>query len=292
MYQRQNKRQSSPFQYIDKPGYHKAERDALTEDEVMKLFMPGVLQDTMELAVCGVIFLSGLRRAGVSVLKPEDLDWNTPKILVRRSYQRFNGKNKVLSTTKGKKPGDAPFDPILQEAVKKLWAENGKHEFVFTGEKGKVIGSSWIKGHFPDWLKRAGIEPGGRKIVPHSACHSPASLLEARGVSLRYIQELLGHSDLKTTGGCLHSTSETIRAVGRRDEDKSGKFQNKHQGKTGPGCNRQGFAAADSRGPRVSINAKESPKEPAARVISHIPANASVFSWVSISLSVRSSLAS
>jgi integrase len=136
MYQRQNKRQSNPFQFIEKPSYCKTERDALTEDEVMRLFMPGVLQDTMELAVCGAIFLSGLRRAEVSALKPEDLDWNTPKILVSRSYQRFNGKNKVLSTTKGKKPRKTAFDPVLQEAIKKLWEENGQHEFVFCDKSG------------------------------------------------------------------------------------------------------------------------------------------------------------
>jgi integrase len=216
MYQRQNKRQSNPFQYIEKPHYRKAERDVLTEDEVMQFFMPGVLQDTMELAVCGAIFLSGLRRAEVSALKPEDLDWNTPKILLSRSYQRFNGKNKILSTTKGKKPRKTAFDPILQEAIKKLWDENGRHEFVFSNKNGKAIGSSWIKGRFKKWLERADIKLGGRKIVPHSARHSLASLLEARGVSLRYIQELLGHSDLKTTKGYLHSTEETIRVIGQK----------------------------------------------------------------------------
>jgi integrase len=216
MYQRQNKRQTNPFQYIEKPGYYKTERDALTEDEVMRLFMPGVLRDTMELAVCGAIFLSGLRRAEVSALKPEDLDWNTPKILLSRSYQRFNGKNKILSTTKGKKPRKTAFDPVLQEAIKKLWKENGKHEFVFSDKNGQAIGSSWTKGRFKKWLERAGIDPGGRKIVPHSARHSLASLLEARGVSLRYIQDLLGHSDLKTTRGYLHSTEQTIRVIGQK----------------------------------------------------------------------------
>jgi integrase/recombinase XerD len=128
----------------------------------------------------------------------------------------FNKKEKVLGPTKGKKPRDAPFDPILQEAIKKLWKENGRHEFVFCWKNGKVIGSSWIKGRFPQWLQRTGIELGGRNIVPHSSRHSLASLLEERGVSLRYIQELLGHSDLKTTKTYLHSTEKTIRDIGRK----------------------------------------------------------------------------
>jgi site-specific recombinase XerD len=39
-------------------------------------------------------------------------------------------------------------------------------------------------------------------------------MLEEKGVSLRYIQEFLGHSDLKTTKKYLHSTEKTIRDIG------------------------------------------------------------------------------
>jgi site-specific recombinase XerD len=94
--------------------------------------------------------------------------------------------------------------------------ENGEHEFVFCWKEGKIIGSSWVKRNFKKWLNRAGIELSGRRIVPHSSRHSLASLLESRGVSLRYIQELLGHSDLKTTMIYLHSTEKTIRDIGAK----------------------------------------------------------------------------
>jgi integrase len=222
-YQRKNKIKTNPFQYISKPSYKKKVRDALTEDEMLKLFMPGVLSDTIELAVCGAIFLSGLRRSEVSALRPEHLDWVTPKIIVTQSWQKLNYKDKVMGPPKGKRERETPFDPVLQQAIKKLWAENGENEYVFSvmrkNKTVKTIGSAWIKGRFPKWLKRAGIEIGGRKIVPHSARHSLASLLEARGVSLRYIQDLLGHSDLKTTKGYLHSPQKTIRDIGKKISD-------------------------------------------------------------------------
>ena len=139
-----------------------------------------------------------------------------PKIMVRRAWQNFDRVDKVLGPPKGKKERDAPFDPVLQEAIKKLWKENGEHEFVLCRKDGSLPGSSWIYANFPGWLKRAGIELRGREIVPHSSRHSLASLLEERGVSLRYIQELLGHSDLKTTKGYLHSTEKTIRDIGQK----------------------------------------------------------------------------
>jgi integrase len=216
-YQYKNRRWVNPFQFLDPPKHEEIKRDALKEEEILKLFMPGVLKTKMELAVCATIFLAGLRRSEVSALKPEDLDWHTPKIKVKRAWQNFEKKNKrVLGPPKSKRSRDTPFDPVLQEAIKTVWAENGKHEFVFCKKDGRVIGPSWIAFNFKRWLKRAGIEGNGREIVPHCSRHSLASMLETRKVPLRYIQELLGHSDLKTTIGYLHSTKEMFRAVGER----------------------------------------------------------------------------
>jgi len=104
-YQSKNRRWVDPFRYIAKPSYAEKIRDALSEDETLKLFMPGVLERTIELAVCSAIFLSGLRRSEVSALKPEDLDWHTPKITVRRAWQNFNKSKRVLGPPKGKKRG-------------------------------------------------------------------------------------------------------------------------------------------------------------------------------------------
>ncbi|MDR2972723.1 MAG: site-specific integrase [Bacteroidales bacterium] len=117
---------------------------------------------------------------------------------------------------KGKRLREAPFDPILQEGIKKLWKENGQHEFVVSLKNGKTPGPSWIRKRFKKWIERAGIELGGRKIVPHSFRYSLATMLEERGVSLRHIQDLLGHSDMKTTKGYLHSTEKTIRVIGQK----------------------------------------------------------------------------
>jgi integrase/recombinase XerD len=216
-YQSKNHQWINPFQYIKKPKYHSRGRDFLPEEKMIKLFYPGVLQRTMELAVCSVIFLSGLRRSEVAALKPEDLDWHTPKIVVHRAWQNFDKSSKrVFGPPKGKRERIAPFDPVLQEAIKKLWAENGQHEFVFSWKDGTVIGPSWTYINFKKWLVRAGIDLNGREIVPHSARHSLASLLEEKKVPIRYIQELLGHSDLKTTKIYLHITEKTLRVIGEK----------------------------------------------------------------------------
>jgi integrase len=144
--------------------------------------------------------LTGIRRKSYSSIPGSD----TTK---KAGYWALQGSKKVR---------EAPFDPILQEAIKKLWEENGRHEFVFSFKDGRYLNPSWIERQFPEWLERAGIELGGRKIVPHSSRHSLASLLEERGISLRYIQEMLGHYDLRTTRRYLHSTEKTIRDIGEK----------------------------------------------------------------------------
>ena len=217
---RQNYRWINPFQYMKAPKYKSPKRAYLTEEEMLMFFNPGVLKTTLELCVCAGLYLAGMRRAEVFALKPEDLDWATPKINLCRAWQAFDTGSKVLGPLKEKKPREAPFDPIFQAAIKKLWEENGKHEFVISYKKpirGSMIpGAYWLKKHFRQWIERAGINLNGRNITPHSSRHSLASLLENRGVALRYIQEMLGHSKLETTKIYLHTPEKIIREMGSK----------------------------------------------------------------------------
>jgi integrase/recombinase XerD len=221
-YEKEHSQWLNPFHNIDPPkNTMKQEREGLTEDEVLKLFMPGVLLDPMERAVCAAMFWAGLRKAEIFALQPEDLDWTGKRIIVRHAWEDFNHKDKVLGPPKSKKPRETPFDDILQEAIKALWEANGQHKFVFAYKNGTIPGASWLAGRFRKWLERAGIDTTGRRIVPHSSRHSLASLLEARGVPLRYIQELLGHSDLKTTHIYLHTPDDAIKEITERLNQKS-----------------------------------------------------------------------
>jgi integrase len=211
------------FQYIEPPkNARENERDFMEEEEMLKLFKPGVLQDSMEVAVCAAMFWAGLRRSEVFALRPEDLDWHTPKITVRRAWKNFTYKRRTIGPTKSKRTRTIFFDEFLQQAIKKLWQENGQHEFVFSFkpavdkdgvmQPAKTPGPSWIKGRFKKWVARAGIELNGRNLVPHSSRHSFASVLEEHGIPLRQIQEQLGHLSMKTTKRhYLHITDKMLK---------------------------------------------------------------------------------
>ena len=220
----------NPYRTLKEPKYESMERDAFSEEEILKLFAPGVLLTTMELAVCAAIFWAGLRRSEVFALKPEDLDWHNQIINVHRAWQCFDNKyKKILGSTKGKRNRKTLFDPILQDAIKKLWEENGQQEYVFAYKKpfrGSITPcASWIRYNFEKWLERAGIDRKGRDIVPHSARHSLATYLLDNGVPLKHIQDLLGHGHLKVTKKYTHLLENTMKEIGRKVSSSREKYQ-------------------------------------------------------------------
>jgi len=213
----QHQQWHNPFQYIKPPkDIEYQERDSLLDDEVLKLFEPGVLNDSMEVAVCAAMFLAGLRRGEVFALKPEDLNWQNQRITVCRAWQNFTYKSRVMGPTKSKRTRRLYFDKFLQGAIKKLWEENGQHDFVFAFPDGTTPGPSWIKGRLKKWIARAEIELNDRNITPHSSRHSIATILIDRGVPLKHVQDFLGHLTYKTTRKYLHTTEKTLRDIGSK----------------------------------------------------------------------------
>jgi integrase/recombinase XerD len=213
----------NPFDRIKAPKRYKGRRrDVLQESEILKLFMPGVITDVLEYAVCTAMFWVGLRRAEIFGLKTSDLDWKTPQIRIDHAWKLFGKKkNRTLGDPKWHKHREAPFPEELQAAIKKLQEVNGVHDFVFCYKDGGTPHGKWILEKMPKWMKAAGVDPAGRKIVPHSARHSLASTLEAAGVPLRYIQEMLGHASMKTTKVYLHTPEGKINELTKKISDLS-----------------------------------------------------------------------
>lgn len=68
-------------------------------------------------------------------------------------------------------------------------------DYVCVNEIGDLIKPHYVTESFPKLLKANGFRP----IRFHDLRHSCASLLLANGVSMKQIQEWLGHSDFSTT---------------------------------------------------------------------------------------------
>ena len=68
-------------------------------------------------------------------------------------------------------------------------------EYICTDALGKLYKPDYVTSHFACLLKNSGM----RHIRFHEIRHSCASLLLAKKVPMKMIQEWLGHSDIQTT---------------------------------------------------------------------------------------------
>ena len=68
-------------------------------------------------------------------------------------------------------------------------------DYIYVNPMGRRIRPNFLSQHFPEFLTAHDM----KRILFHDLRHSCASLLYANGVSLKEIQEWLGHSDMSTT---------------------------------------------------------------------------------------------
>jgi integrase/recombinase XerD len=224
-YAQRNRTFHDPFQTLERPHVQKERRGFLSEEELAKIFAPGVLEDPMEKAVVTAAFWTGMRRSEIFALTQDAIDWKKREIRIYQAWKRFESKARDIGTPKWGKIRTAPLTNMLEEALRELWTVNGRHNFVFALRSGAVPGATWWQNHMSSVFERAGIDYKSGGITAHSARHSLASKLLKSGMPLKYIQDLLGHSDLKTTDIYLHTPDTVIDTIAE-EINKMGKELN------------------------------------------------------------------
>jgi site-specific recombinase XerD len=136
-------------------------------------------------------YYAGLRLDEVISLKWEDFDYARETI--------------HLKTAKGNKERIV----FLHPKVKLLAEIFGKKSegLVFPSGRGGKLSSRTVELIVTHAAKKAGII---KKVTPHTLRHSFATHLLEAGADLRYVQQLLGHKDLKTTQIYTHVANRDI----------------------------------------------------------------------------------
>lgn len=123
---------------------------------------------------------TGMRASELVNLKWEDIDFQRNVIHIKRA--------------KGKKDRIVMLSPKLKKGLKLLTDRRQGYVFL-TNRNGKYTLRS-IEQIVENARKKARIN---KKISPHSLRHSFATHLLENGTNIRYIRDLLGHSDITTT---------------------------------------------------------------------------------------------
>jgi len=139
----------------------------------------------------------GLRLGEVHNLMPQDIDLHRKVLWVRKG--------------KGKKDRMVMLDETLLPYVVAWLKEGCGTRYLFEGYfAGKAISERTIGKIYTNACQKLGINNQGGI---HSLRHSFSTHLLEQGVSLRYIQELLGHASSKTTEIYTHVAAHNISGI-------------------------------------------------------------------------------
>ena len=202
---------SNPIDRVERPKkehYIPAYYDSQEINRLFELVAGTDLEVPVKLAA-----FYGLRREEVLGLRWKAIDFEENTITINHTVTQIeeNGKTVTVAsdTTKTKSsmrtlPMVSQFRELLlrkkeeQAELRRVCGKCYNKEFldyVCVNALGERIKPSYLTNSFPAFV----VKNGMRRIRFHDLRHSCASLLLANGVSLKHIQEWLGHSDFSTT---------------------------------------------------------------------------------------------
>jgi site-specific recombinase XerD len=140
---------------------------------------------------------AGLRRSEIISLKWEDILFDEHKIHVKQS--------------KGNKDRMVMLPYMIVSFLKDYRKLYPSDDWVFGGQyKGEALSAGTVQAVMRQAVLKAGLE---KRATVHTLRHSFATHLLESGTDIRYIQELLGHSSLKTTMIYTHITPKATRKI-------------------------------------------------------------------------------
>lgn len=115
-----------------------------------------------------------------------------------------------LKWAKGKKDRITIIPEKLKTSIQNLIAGNKSNDFVFKSERGGKLSTRTAQKVFSNAMKKAGIK---KTATFHSLRHSFATHLLENGVDVRYVQELLGHANIRTTQVYTKVTNPKLKNI-------------------------------------------------------------------------------
>jgi integrase len=188
----------SPAKKILPPKVKHKEAITLKEKEVAKYL--AVLAHRRRYALFVLELCTGLRRGELLGLQWQDLDFETRTLYIRRQLIRVRSINGLGSSLEYKVPKSVKSTrniilPLC--AISELTAHKARQDegLIFPTALGKKTDPRRIYETHCQALKAAKI----KHIAFHNLRHTVATLLLLKGENFKTIQELLGHSDIRTT---------------------------------------------------------------------------------------------
>jgi integrase len=151
-------------------------------------------------AMIFVAIRTGLRQGELLALRWDDVDLVSGRLMVRRSDWRGH-----VGPPKNGRNREVPLSPETVDVLKHHRHLRG--DLVFCFETGRAFTENELRRPLYGACRRAGL----RRIGWHVLRHTFASHLAMRGVALKAVQELLGHSTIEMTMRYSHLSPDVRR---------------------------------------------------------------------------------
>ena len=164
-----------------------------------------------DVVVVEMLFATGARVYEISNIREDSIDLNSGLIRIKGK----GGKERYVQIS----------NSYLLAMMKKYFVENRteikESGYFFVNNRGNRYTEQSIRLMLKKYTKQAGIE---RNITPHMFRHSFATYLIEEGVDVSCVQQILGHSSIKTTQIYIHvaakKQAEILREMHPRNNMK------------------------------------------------------------------------
>lgn len=166
----------------------------LTKEEIERIITQ--TQNRKHRVLMGLAYAAGLRVSEVVAIRVQDVQPSEMTITIRQG--------------KGRKDRISLLSPRLLNDIAVLSAGKDACDYVFASERGGKLTTTSAQLVFQKCLKKSEIN---KPATFHSLRHSFATHLLENGVDVRYVQELLGHQNIRTTQVYTHVTNPRLKNI-------------------------------------------------------------------------------
>lgn len=166
----------------------------LSRSEIGRIFQS--IKNPKHKLLLSVAYGAGLRVSEVIALKVGDIDLEELVLHIKQA--------------KGQKDRISLLSQKLVDDLRGMIVGKGKNDFLFASERGGKLTSRTAQKVFEKALRVSGVNKGA---TFHSLRHSFATHLLENGTDVRYVQELLGHNNIRTTQRYTQVTNPGLKKI-------------------------------------------------------------------------------
>lgn len=210
----------NPATAVKRPGIARQEATHMEPDSINAILRAA--QASRYYPALALIAATGLRRGEALALRWDKVDLDTGVLRVAATIGRVDGELVISEPKTDRSRRQVPLSPAVvallrnqkatqdaeRQAAAGVWA--GDDGLVFTTDRGTPVDPRNLLRVVEVAAKSAGVE----NVGVHSLRHSAAVAWLERGVHIKAVADLLGHSSISITGDIYgHTSDDTARAA-------------------------------------------------------------------------------